>query len=75
MDRFEENEMILMAMFQRETRRQTMEDISAIIPFIAEDEEMILLVNQTLEKMRDLSDDDYLNLDLEEYQEETAEDE
>ena len=75
MDRFEENEMILMAMFQKETRRQTMEDISAIIPFIAEDEEMILLVNQTLEKMRDLSDDDYLNLDLEEYQEETAEDE
>lgn len=75
MDRFEENEMILMAMFQKETRRQTMEDISAIIPFIAEDEEMIFLANQTLEKMRDLSDEDYLNLDLEVYQEEAAEDE
>lgn len=75
MVRFEENEMILMAMFQLESRRQTMEDICAIIPFIEEDAEMISLVNQTLEKMRVISDEDYLNLDLEAYQEDIMEDE
>lgn len=72
---FEENEYMIMAMFQRESRRQTMEEIQSVLPFIMEDGEMLLLVNSTLEKMEHLSDEAFLNLDLEPYREETAEDE
>jgi len=75
MVRFEENEYMIMAMFQRESRRQTMEEIRSVLPFISEDEEILLLVNSTLEKMVHLSDEAYLNLDLEPYQAAAAEDE
>ena len=69
MARFEENEYIIMAMFQKESRRQTMEEIQSVLPFIVEDGEILLLVNSTLEKMEHLSDEAFLNLDLEPYQE------
>ncbi|WP_277406686.1 transposon-transfer assisting family protein [Lacrimispora xylanisolvens] len=73
MDRFEENEMILMAMFQKENRRQTIVDISAVIPFISDDVEMLSLVSQTLGKMEHLSDEAFLKLDLELYKEQIVE--
>lgn len=69
MDRFEENEYLIMAMFRRESRRQTMEEIRAIIPFVESDTEMLSLVNVALRKMEQLSDEEFLNLDLELYQE------
>lgn len=74
MDRFEENEMILMAMFQNGNRRQTIADISAVIPFISDDVEMLSLVSQTLEKIERLSDEAFLKLDLEPYKEQIVED-
>lgn len=73
MDRFEENEYLIMAMFQKGSRRQTMEEIRAIIPFVESDIEMLSLVNITLRKMEQLSDEEFLNLDLELYQEDETE--
>lgn len=75
MVRFEENEYMIMAMFQKGSRQQTMEEIQSVLPFIVEDGEILLLVNSTLEKMEHLSDETFLNLDLEPYQEAAAEDE
>jgi len=75
MVRFEENEYMVMAMFQRESRRQTMEEIRSVLPFIMEDDEILLLINSTLEKMENLSYEAFLNLDLEPYQETAVEDE
>lgn len=46
MVRFEENEYLIMAMFQKENRVQTMGEIRSAMPFIKEDAEMLSLVNQ-----------------------------
>ena len=42
--RFEEDEMFVMAMFKKENRLATMQEIRRILPFIQEDGEMLTLV-------------------------------
>ena len=73
--RFEENEYILMAMFQRESRQKTIDKIQSVIPYVSRDEEMLFLINSTLEKLWFLSDEAFLSLDLEPYRQEPVEDE
>ncbi len=75
MIRFEENEYILMAMFQKESRQATIDKIHGVIPYIGRDEEMLSLANSTQEKLRCLSDEAFLSLDLEPYKAEPLEDE
>lgn len=75
MVRFEENEYILMAMFQRESRQAVIDEIERVIPFIERDKEMLGLIGSTLEKLRVLPDEEFLALDLEPYKEEPVEDE
>lgn len=41
MVRFEENEYFLMAMFQKESRQATIEEIYNVIPYIGRDEKML----------------------------------
>ncbi|NBH35765.1 hypothetical protein D3Z58_20025 [Clostridiaceae bacterium] len=72
---FEENEYFLIAMFQRESRQATIEEIHQVIPYIGRDEEMLILINSTLEKLWLLTDEAFFNLDLESYKEEPVEDE
>lgn len=71
--RFEEEEYFLMAMFQKENRMKTMQEIRRVFPFIKEDAEMLSLVNSTLEKMGQLTDQEFLEMDFEEYRQETME--
>lgn len=73
MMRFEEDEYIMMAMFQRDSRLQTMNEIRGILPFAEGDEEIINLANTTLEKLGRISDKEFLNLDLEPYMQEPVE--
>ena len=75
MVRFEENEYFLMAMFQKESRQATIEEIHKAIPYIGRDEEMLALINSTLEKLWFLSDESFLSMDLEPYRQEPMEDE
>ena len=75
MVRFEENEYFLIAMFQKESRQATIEEIHNVIPYIGRDEEMLALINSTLEKLWFLTDEAFLNMDLEPYKEEPVEDE
>ena len=75
MIRFEENEYILMAMFQRESRQKTIDKIHSVIPYVSRDEEMLFLINSTLEKLWFLSDEAFLSLDLEPYRQEPVGDE
>ena len=75
MVRFEENEYFLIAMFQKESRQATIEEIHNVIPYIGRDEEMLALINSTLEKLWFLTDEAFLNMDLEPYKEEPMEDE
>lgn len=73
MMRFEENEYIMMAMFQRENRLQTMSEIRGILPFAKDDEEILSLANTTLEKLGRISDREFSALDLEPYRQEPVE--
>ena len=62
-------------MFQKESRQATIEEIHSVIPYMETDEEMLVLINSTLEKLWFLSDEAFLNMDLEPYKEEPMEDE
>ena len=62
-----------MAMFEKDTRTGTMEEIRRVLPFIREDGEMLALVNSTLKKMEQLTDQEFSRLDLETYAQEPAE--
>ncbi|HIV95048.1 MAG TPA: transposon-transfer assisting family protein [Candidatus Sellimonas avistercoris] len=71
--RFEEEEYFVMAMFEKDTRTGTMEEIRRVLPFISEDGEMLALVNSTLKKMEQLTDQEFSRLDLETYEQEPVE--
>ncbi len=71
--RFDEDEFFVMAMFEKDTRTGTMEEIRRVLPFISEDGEMLALVNSTLKKMEQLTDQEFSRLDLETYAQEPAE--
>ncbi|HJD26539.1 MAG TPA: transposon-transfer assisting family protein [Candidatus Blautia intestinipullorum] len=71
--RFEEEEYFVMAMFEKDTRTGTMEEIRRVLPFISEDGEMLALVNSTLKKMEQLTDQEFSGMDLETYAQEPAE--
>lgn len=75
MVRFEENECILIAMFQRKSRQATIDKIYNVMPYVVEDEEMLILINSTLEKLCSLSDEAFLRLNLEGYRQELMGDE
>lgn len=75
MMRFDENEYLIMAMFEKENRQQTMREIRGAIPFLKEDVEMLALVNSTLDKMGRISDRDFSEMYLEPYRQEPVEDE
>lgn len=74
MIRFDEYEYMIMAMFEKENRQQTMAEIRNIIPFVKEDEEILSLVNDTLGKMEKISDQEFQALDLDFYSQEPLED-
>ena len=71
---FEENEYLVIAMFEANNRLTTMEKIAEVVPFVEDDEEIYPLVMTTLEKMKCLSDEDFKKLDLEPYKQEVEED-
>lgn len=71
---FEENEYLVMAMFEESDRLSTMEKIEEVVPFVEDDSEIYSLVMTTIEKMKCISDDDFKKMDLEPHKQETEED-
>lgn len=67
MKEFEHDEYMLMAMYQKEDRMQTMGAIHNILPFVADDREMLTLAVSTLEKLEGLADAEFDSLNLEPY--------
>ena len=72
--RFEEDELFVIAMFEKNSRIETMQEIRRILPFVKEDAEMLNLINATLKKMERLTDQEFSAIDLEVYRQETMED-
>lgn len=71
---FDENEYMLMAMFHKENRQETIDEIRRVIPYTGEDEEISALIRDTLGKMEHISDEAFLGMDLEFYKDDFTED-
>ena len=63
--RFDELELMLMAMFEQPTLRDTIQVLTEIQPLVAEDAEMAVLVQQTIQKMQQLNEQQFKGLELE----------
>ena len=67
---FENDELLVMAMFDGGTRRRTMDQI---LPHVQDDDEVFPLAINTLNKLKQISEAEYLSLDLESYKQEPEE--
>lgn len=63
--RFDELELILMAMFEQPTLKDTIQVLTEIQPLVAEDAEMDALVQQTIQKLQKLNEQQFKGLKLE----------
>lgn len=64
---FEQDEYIVMAMFEAESCQATIRQIEEILPFIQDDTELVKIVTGTIEKMKRMPDAQFAQLDLEPY--------
>ena len=63
--RFDELELMLMAMFEQPTLKDTIQVLTEVQPLVAEDAEMAALVQQTIPKMQQLNEQQFKGLELE----------
>ena len=61
---FDELELMLIAAFERSTLKDTIQELTEVQPLVAEDEEMSVLVQQTIPKMRRLNEQQFKELEL-----------
>lgn len=71
--RFDEDELTLVAAFSARTREETIDILKGTLDVLEDtkedvsDEEMILLLSSTIEKLQQVEDDYFYSLDLREY--------
>lgn len=63
--RFDELELMLMAMFEQPTFKDTIQVLKEVQPLVAEDAEMSALVQQTIQKLQKLNEQQFKRLELE----------
>ncbi|MCD7804480.1 MAG: transposon-transfer assisting family protein [Oscillospiraceae bacterium] len=66
---FEEDELTIISMFEKEDRQGTISEIEDVLPFVKDDEIEAIVVG-TIEKMKMMSDGEFSKLDLGEYKQE-----
>ena len=65
--RFDELELMLMAMFEQLTLKDTIQALTEVQPLVAEDAEMAVLVQQSIQKLQQLNEQQFKGLELEWY--------
>ena len=70
--RFDELELMLMAMFEQPTLKDTIQVLTEV-QLVAEDAEMATLVHQTIPKMQQLNEQQFKGLELDWHRPEEAE--
>lgn len=65
MMRFDELELMLMAMFEQKTLKDTIQVLTEVQQLVAEDAEMVVLVQQTIQKLQRLNEQQFKGLELE----------
>lgn len=67
MEIFQQDEYYIIAMFQKGSRQQTIKAIQNVLPYLTEDAEMLSLVESTLKRVEQISDQEFQQLDLASY--------
>ena len=65
--RFDELELMLMAMFEQPTLRDTIQTLTEVQQLVEEDAEMAVLVQQSIQKLQQLNEQQFKGLELEWY--------
>ena len=65
--RFDELELMLMAMFEQKTLKGTIQTLTEVQQLVEEDAEMAVLVQQTIQKLQQLNEQQFKGLELEWY--------
>ena len=65
--RFDELELMLMAMFEQKTLKGTIQTLTEVQQLVAEDAEMAVLVQQSIQKLQQLNEQQFKGLELEWY--------
>ena len=65
--RSDELELMLMAMFEQPTLKDTIQVLTEVQPLVAEDAEMAVLVQQSIQKLQQLNEQQFKGLELEWY--------
>lgn len=65
--RFDELELMLVAMFEQKTLKGTILTLTEVQELVAEDAEMAVLVQQTIQKLQQLNEQQFKGVELEWY--------
>lgn len=65
--RFDELELMLMAMLEQPTLRDTIQTLTEVQQLVEEDAEMAVLVQQSIQKLQQLNEQQFKGLELEWY--------
>ena len=65
--RFDELELMLVAMFEQKTLKGTIQTLTEVQQLVEEDAEMAVLVQQTIQKLQKLNEQQFKGLELEWY--------
>lgn len=65
--RFDELELMLVAMFEQKTLKGTIQVLTEVQEHVAEDAEMAVLVQQSIQKLQQLNEQQFKGLELEWY--------
>ena len=70
---FNEDEILILGIYEEESREKSIEAMKAILEDLTDDPEMLELVRGTIDKLSKLTDEEYLQIDFSEYEDELEE--
>ena len=70
---FDEEELLVLAILEPDTRRNTIRQLEAVLPEVKEDPDMKAIVISAAEKLKRISDEAFAGLDLDSYRKELEE--
>ena len=64
---FDYEELLAVAVFEEKNRKDTVRDLQECLEYMKEDKELTGIVKRTVRKLKHMSDEDFLKLDLKPY--------
>ena len=64
---FMDDEMRVVSMFDTSSRKTALHAVEAVVPYVREDAELSAIVVSTVEKLKQISDEDFMQFDFDFY--------